>query len=110
MIPHITLFSIPEVSPIYPVININKEARTSNNQWKKDENQNAKVGNFVEYFESSDNLVVNTQQKLLVVEGLHDYIVVNAEDVLLICKKQNEQNIKQIVEELKGKNQLKSFI
>lgn len=76
----------------------------------KDENQNAKVGNFVEYFESSDNLVVNTQQKLVVVEGLHDYIVVNSDDVLLICKKQNEQNIKQIVEELKGKNQLKSFI
>ncbi len=77
---------------------------------EKDEQENAKVGNFIQYFNSAENLVVNTQNKLLVIEGLQDYIVVNTEEVLFVCKKQNEQNIKQIVEELKGENHLKSFI
>jgi len=36
-----------------------------------------------------------------VLQGLDDFIVVDADDVLLICKKDNEQQIKEYVAEVK---------
>ena len=39
--------------------------------------------------------------KLIVVQGLEDFIVVDTEDVLLICKKDKEQEIKEYVGEVK---------
>jgi len=35
--------------------------------------------------------------KLVVVQGLNDYIVAESDDILLICKKADEQRIKQFV-------------
>ena len=37
------------------------------------------------------------EDKLVVVDGLKDYIVADAGDVLLICRKGEEQRIKQMV-------------
>jgi mannose-1-phosphate guanylyltransferase len=34
---------------------------------------------------------------LAVIQGLHDYIVAESGNVLLICKKEDEQRIKQFV-------------
>jgi mannose-1-phosphate guanylyltransferase len=34
-------------------------------------------------------------------EGLDDYIIVESNNVLLVCKKHNEQFIKQIVSDIK---------
>jgi mannose-1-phosphate guanylyltransferase len=39
--------------------------------------------------------------KLVLLQGLHDYIVVDTKDVLLICKKDQEQEIKEYVAEIK---------
>ena len=39
--------------------------------------------------------------KLVLLQGMNDYIVVDTEDVLLICKKEKEQEIKQYVAEIK---------
>lgn len=39
--------------------------------------------------------------KLIVVSGLSDYIVVDADDVLLVCPREREQSIKQIVDDVK---------
>jgi len=39
--------------------------------------------------------------KLLVLQGLDDFIVVDTKDVLLICKRDKEQDIKEYVAELK---------
>ena len=36
-------------------------------------------------------------------QGLNDYIIVNTEDVLLVVKKEEEQNIKQYLEDVKKK-------
>ena len=41
--------------------------------------------------------------KLVVIQGLDDYIVVDSEDVLLICKKDKEQEIKDITADIKRK-------
>jgi mannose-1-phosphate guanylyltransferase len=40
-------------------------------------------------------------QKLLVLQGLDDFIIVDTKDVLLICKKEKEQEIKEYVAEVK---------
>ena len=46
-------------------------------------------------------MVSAPHDKLLVLQGLDDFIVVDADDVLLICKKDNEQQIKEYVAEVK---------
>jgi mannose-1-phosphate guanylyltransferase len=67
----------------------------------KDENGNAVVGKNVMLFESSDCIVNMPQDKLVVLEGLKDYIVVESENVLLICKKSDEQQIRQYVNDVR---------
>ncbi len=48
------------------------------------------------------NCVVNApNNKLVLLQGLDDYIVVDTKDVLLICKKEKEQEIKEYVAEVK---------
>ncbi|MEM7038585.1 MAG: sugar phosphate nucleotidyltransferase, partial [Bacteroidota bacterium] len=53
-------------------------------------------------FDSANNMVrVNDSSKLIVLQGLNDFIVVDTGDTLLICKKESEQEIKNIVAEVK---------
>ena len=52
-------------------------------------------------FSTSNCMVQIQESKLTVIQGLDDYIVVDTEDVLLICKRSDEQNIRQIVDEVK---------
>ena len=48
------------------------------------------------------NCVVNApNNKLVLLQGLENYIVVDTKDVLLICKKEKEQEIKEYVAEVK---------
>lgn len=46
---------------------------------------------------SSGNIFLMPGDKLAVVSGIHDYIVADSGDVLLICPKSEEQKIKQMV-------------
>jgi len=70
-------------------------------QIKKDKNHNAVVGKNVILHKSADNMINVPQNKLVVVQGLNDFILVDTNDVLLICPKEDEQTIKQIVNDLK---------
>lgn len=63
----------------------------------KDENGNATLKCEAMYYESKDNIVALSKGKLAVVEGLKDYIIAESNNVLLICKKENEQQIRQFV-------------
>ena len=49
---------------------------------------------------SSGNIFMAPSDKLVVVSGMHDCIVADAGDVLLICPKSEEQKIKQIVNDV----------
>jgi mannose-1-phosphate guanylyltransferase len=69
----------------------------------KDENANAMLNSTALYFESSENVVMLPAGKLAVVQGLEGYIVAEADGVLLICKKEEEQRIKQFVADVKLK-------
>jgi mannose-1-phosphate guanylyltransferase len=67
---------------------------------EKKENENAIIGKVYTY-DSNRNLIRFNDNKLIVVEGLDDFIVVDTPDVLLICRKSSEQKIKEIVADIK---------
>ena len=66
-----------------------------------DENRNAVQGNKVMLYDSEDNIIKVPNDKLVVMQGMNGYIVAENEGILLICKKENEQQIKQFVADLK---------
>lgn len=68
---------------------------------EKDENQNAIVGDNVMVYDTKNCIVNISDKKLVVLQGLDDYIVVDEEGALLICRKQDEQQIRQIVNDVK---------
>ena len=61
---------------------------------KKDENTNSIIGNNVFAFNSENCLVNVPKNKLVLLDGLKDYIVVESEDMLMILKSSNEQELK----------------
>jgi mannose-1-phosphate guanylyltransferase len=67
----------------------------------KDADQNAVVGNNVMLYDSSNCVVNMPKNKLVVLQGLDDYIVVESDNILLVCKKQDEQQIRQFVNDVK---------
>lgn len=68
----------------------------------KDESGNALVGRNVMMYDSKNCIVNMPKDKLVVIEGLEDYIVVENENCLLICKKQDEQEIRQFVTDVQA--------
>jgi mannose-1-phosphate guanylyltransferase len=68
---------------------------------KLDSNKNAVVGKNVMLYDSSNCFVSMPREKLVVLQGLNDYIVVESDNVLLVCKKQDEQQIRQFVNDVK---------
>lgn len=73
------------------------------NHINKDEKNNAVVGKNVMIYDSENCIVNISKDKLVVVEGLKDYIVVESDDIILICKKQDEQRIRDFVNDVKLK-------
>lgn len=69
----------------------------------KDENNNAVIGDKTNLYDSKDCIVRLPKDKLAVIQGLENYIVVEEKGVLLICKKEEEQRIKEFVTDLKQK-------
>ena len=52
----------------------------------------------------SSNCMVNVPgEKLVVLQGMHDFIVVEANNTLMICPRDQEQSVKQIVADVKQK-------
>ncbi|GHS98771.1 mannose-1-phosphate guanylyltransferase [Bacteroidia bacterium] len=70
---------------------------------EKNEQHNASLKGKTLFVESKDNLVTLADGKLAVIQGLEDYIVVESDNVLLICKKTEEQRIKQFVADVNMK-------
>ncbi len=66
----------------------------------KDDRGNASGDNAM-LFDTSGCLVRIHEGKLAVIDGLTDFIVVNTDDVLLVCPKSHEQNIKKFIDAVK---------
>jgi len=67
----------------------------------KDEQNNAVVNATVVLNNASNNIISTSKEKLVIVDGLEDYIIVDKDNVLLIYPKGKEQEIKSIVNNLK---------
>ena len=67
----------------------------------KDYLGNAVAGNNVMVIDATNNMIHADNKKLLLLQGLDDFVVVDTRDVLLICKKDKEQEIKEYVAEIK---------
>jgi mannose-1-phosphate guanylyltransferase len=68
---------------------------------EKDYFGNAVAGKHVMIIDATKNVVHTNDKKLVLLQGLDDFIVVDTHDVLLICKKEKEQEIKEYVAEIK---------
>jgi len=70
---------------------------------EKDKEANVSLSNDTLFFDSSENIIALPEGKLAIVQGLDNYIVAESDGVLLICKKDEEQRIKQFVADTKLK-------
>jgi len=68
-----------------------------------DSKGNGVIGNEVHIYDSKDCIVNVPKEKLVVLQGLDNYIVVESNNTLLVCKKEDEQKIKQFVSKIKAK-------
>ena len=68
---------------------------------EKDYLENAVSGDNVIIIDATKNIVHANNKKLVLLQGLDDFIVVDTPDVLLICRKDKEQEIKEYVAEVK---------
>ncbi len=71
---------------------------------EKDENRNSDLFNNVLFAESKGNYAnIQGKNKIAIIRDLEDYIVVDTESALLICKRENEQTISELLNNAKIK-------
>lgn len=67
----------------------------------KDENGNAVNGQHIKLYDTKNCIVNSATDKLIVVQGLEDFIVAQSDNTIMICKKEDEQQLRQIVNDIK---------
>jgi mannose-1-phosphate guanylyltransferase len=67
----------------------------------KDTKANAVTSNNVMLMDTGNCIVHTPENKLVVLQGLDNFIVVDTGDVLLVCRKEKEQEIKEFVGDVK---------
>jgi mannose-1-phosphate guanylyltransferase len=68
---------------------------------QKDKNKNAITGKNVLTYDSQNCIIHMPNDKLVILQGLDNYIVVEDDNILLVCRKKDEQQIRQIVSDVK---------
>ena len=53
--------------------------------------------------DATGNMIFSEKEKLIVVDGISDYIIVDKEDTLLLFPKSKEQDIKKLVQDIKAR-------
>jgi mannose-1-phosphate guanylyltransferase len=69
---------------------------------EKDNNSNAVVNSKTLLEDASGNMIRSKEGKIIVVDGLKDYIIVDKDEVLLIFPKAKEQDIKKVLQNVKA--------
>lgn len=69
----------------------------------KDDEENAVVNSKTLLQDAKGNMIRSPKGKIVVVDGLEDYIIVDKEEVLLIFPKSKQQDIKKVLNEVKEK-------
>ncbi|WP_026450311.1 mannose-1-phosphate guanylyltransferase [Aequorivita capsosiphonis] len=70
---------------------------------EKDDSKNAIVNAETYLDNSKNNMIFTASKKLVILDGIDDYIVVDNEDVLLLFPKQKEQEIKELLKVVSDK-------
>jgi len=70
---------------------------------EKDGQENVSLHSSALFYEAKGNIVTLEQGKLAVVQGVDDMIIAEQQGVLLVCKKAEEQRIKQFVADVQGR-------
>lgn len=68
----------------------------------KDKNNNAIAGSVMAY-DSQNNFINGNQKKLTIIQGMEGYLVVDCDDLLLICKKEDSAIFKNFIMDIKSK-------
>jgi mannose-1-phosphate guanylyltransferase len=68
---------------------------------KKDDQRNVVSGRNVMLYGAKDCIVNMPNEKLVVLHGLEGYIVVESEGTLMVCRKEDEQQIRQFVNDVR---------
>jgi mannose-1-phosphate guanylyltransferase len=68
---------------------------------ERDSQGNVVAGENVMLYGSKDCIVNMPNDKLVILQGLEGYIVVESEDTLLVCRKDDEQQIRQFVNDVR---------
>ncbi|MEX0982693.1 MAG: mannose-1-phosphate guanylyltransferase [Bacteroidales bacterium] len=71
-------------------------------QMETDRHGNAVTGKHVFLYNSTGNIINVSDEKLVLLQGLEDHIVVESDNVLLVCKKEEEQRIKEFVNDIRS--------
>ncbi len=67
---------------------------------QRDKNGNAVIGKNVMLYDTKNCLVHVPQDKMVLLQGLDDYIVVESDGILMVVRKSDEQNIRQFVNDV----------
>ena len=78
---------------------------------KKDKENNTVNSKFVQTYNAKGNIVrVKSKNKAVIIDGLKNYIVVDTDKALLICPKENDQIIKDYVNDLRALKKGEKFM
>ncbi len=66
-----------------------------------DDNENVVNGAKYAVIESSRNIIYSTSKRLITLLGVHDMVIVDTDDALLICPKERGEDVKKMVDKLK---------
>jgi mannose-1-phosphate guanylyltransferase len=72
--------------------------------WPKDDNNNALRGESIIF--DSKNCLLHNPNKITALIGVEDIFVVDTDDALIICRKDMDQKVKDVVEEIKEKKKI----
>ena len=70
-------------------------------QSRKDEYANVKPAEGCYTYNTRNTIVSLPKEKVAIISGLRDYIVVDTDDVLMICPRSDEQNLKKYIDDIK---------
>lgn len=78
---------------------------------KKDKENNTLNSKYIQTYHSKGNVVrIKNKNKAVIIDGLKNYIVVDTDKALLICPKENDQIIKDYVNDLKTQKKGEKFM
>ena len=79
-------------------------------EFEKDNNRNVVSGCDNSLVDSSDNLIYSKSKKLVSLIDVNDMVIVDTPDALLVCPRGSSQKVKNVVKELKHKNDERAYI